>query len=250
MADIMLILSSVLAFLALGEAKIDFNRVHRLIHPNQVPSHAKDNFKVKVVKSSDAATTYFVANEFVGQTTCDGWASAQFGIAFNSCFSNSDTTTAKYTHSTKEGYYITTIYNSTDCSDAGTSYENTVGPTCVPNPDGTTYSYSVVESDAPWKYHTTQGIVNQVFTTEGSCGGPGSGDMFNWLSLGKCIPSTDDDGNANSFSVSSCHGSYFGFTVYSDTSCTTEQGSGTDRVHWCTANDEGGYEIKECTAGP
>lgn len=92
----MLILSSVLAFLALGEAKIDFNRVHRLIHPNQVPSHAKDNFKVKVVKSSDAATTYFVANEFVGQTTCDGWASAQFGIAFNSCFSNSDTTTAKY----------------------------------------------------------------------------------------------------------------------------------------------------------
>lgn len=91
----MLFLSSLLAFLALSEAKIDFNRAHRLIHPNQVPSHAKDNFKVKSVKSGGYTSTYFVVNEFWGASTCDGWAQAQFGIAFNTCFSNSDTTTAK-----------------------------------------------------------------------------------------------------------------------------------------------------------
>jgi len=246
----MFVITSLVAFLALTEAKIDFNRAHRLVHPNQVPSHAKDNFKVKTVSSKGAASTYFVVNEFLGLATCDGYAHAQFGIAFNSCFQNSDTTTAKYTYSSKAGYYLTTIYNSTDCSDVGTAYENTVDPICVPSPDSTTYSYSVVDSATPWKYQTTQGIVSETFNTEGACGGPGSGDVYNWIAQGSCIPSTDDNGNPNSFEVTSCHGGYFGYTVFTDTACTTEAGSGTDRVHWCTANNDGGYEIHECTAGP
>ena len=91
----MILAGVLLSYLALGEAKISFNKAHRLIHPNQVPSHVKDEYKIKTVKASTYTSVYFVVNEFIGGADCSGWPNAQFGIAFDSCFSNSDTTTAK-----------------------------------------------------------------------------------------------------------------------------------------------------------
>jgi hypothetical protein len=248
-----LFLASVLSFLALSEAKIDLNRAHHVAHPTQgvTAAQVKSNFKSKVVSSVGASpTTYFVVNEFNGiVTTCDGYPNTQVGFAFGSCIQNSESTTAKYSKSTKDGYYITTLFNSTDCSGDYTSVENSNAQVCFPNTDGNTYSFTVVESSTPWKYHTTQGIASLTFYSDSSCGGSqytGSGDTYSWIAQGQCLAM--DDGNY--FTVNSCHGSYFGYQVFSDAACQTRLAQGTDKIHWCEEDDDNYYEMHECTAGP
>lgn len=91
-----MILATVLAFLALSEANIDFVKVNRLAHPEIIPKSWQEGTAHKVtVPVKDMPTTYLVIDEYVGSSTCGGSAKMSVGSGFGVCMATSSATSTK-----------------------------------------------------------------------------------------------------------------------------------------------------------
>jgi len=242
-------IASVLAFLAVAQANVDFVKVNRLAHPDAIPANWKENYPHKVsggVKGS--VSTYLVINEFVGSSTCDGTAKMSVGTGFEVCTATSSESSMMYKTSSKAGYYVMAMYSTPDCTGTGTTYDYPVPTYCLPS--GTNgYKYAVVNSTAPWKDVTMEGTVDEIYATSEDCAGTGSGNVYSWFSTDYCMASTGDDGSAMSTLYNACSGDQVTFTTFSDTACTSKVASYTVPNYACTKSDaDNDYITRVCTS--